>query len=370
VLDPGDLLANPDAILAVASAAYPAGTLPPYPFRISAQSGIGEPTVESNPGPGLHAQVSVTEEGSAAKATLPAADAPAIATVGSLAAETSTRTDGSTVTVTSRSQVAGFNLLGMVTIDSVVTDLTATSDGTETTFTGGTEVLGASVFGVPVTIDADGIDVAPGTPPLLAGVLGPLTRNLNDVLASLGIRITVAGPVEVSGATAGQRGSDGLRIDLELSASTVPGLLHLLDALPPIENPLPGAPSIEDVLVVARTRHLASIQLGRGLVSLAARPGVSFDPTTPTTGGPTFPGVGSTPPTFGVPSTPLSPPPPAPTAPVDASDATPISAGVGVGGLVLLALLASPFAGDLLGRLSTAVLAAGGATSCSWEERR
>jgi hypothetical protein len=31
VADPGDLLANPDVVLSLASAAYPAGTLPPNP---------------------------------------------------------------------------------------------------------------------------------------------------------------------------------------------------------------------------------------------------------------------------------------------------------------------------------------------------
>jgi len=368
VLDPGDLLANPDAILAVASAAYPAGTLPAYPFRISAQSGFGAPVAESNPAPGLNARVSATDTGSTAQATTPAINVPAIATVGSMSATTTTHTDGATVTVTSHSQIAGFNLLGLVTIDSVVTELSATSDGTETTFSGGTQVVGASLFGVPVSIDADGIHQAPGTPPLLQGVLGPLVSSLNEVLVNAGIRITVAGPVEVAGEAAGRRGSDGLKIDLSLSPQNVPALADLLESLPPIENPLPGAPSIEDLLFAAQTRQLAAIQLARGLVVLEARPGATFDATVPSAGG-TLPGFSPSVPTFDLPTTPVPSAPLAPSSPTGTSEEPYIPAGVGVGGLVLLALLASPFVGDLLGRLSMAVLAADGTTPCTWEER-
>ncbi len=66
VADPGDLLVNPDALLAQADPSYPGGTLPPYPFRISATSGFGEPVAESRPAPGLEARVEAEELGKAA----------------------------------------------------------------------------------------------------------------------------------------------------------------------------------------------------------------------------------------------------------------------------------------------------------------
>jgi hypothetical protein len=371
VLDPGDLLSNPDALLVLASPDYPAGTVPAYPFRITATSGLGAPTAESNPGPGLQARVNADDTGSGARATMPALDAPAVARIGSMTARTTTRTDGSSVMVDARSDISGINVLGLVTIDSVVTELSATSDGNETTFTGGTRVVGAEVLGSPVTIDADGVHQAPGSPTLLHGLLGQLTGPLNDLLAGVGIRITLAGPVELSGGRAGQLGSDGLRIDFELSETTVPALAALIDAVPPLENPIPGAPSIEDILFFARARHLVSIELGRGLVALEARPSASFAPVTPipTPRAPTLPPVLS-----GLPDLVLPPAAPITTPPVAQppaliADVPELPPGSSVGALVLLALLAHPFIGQLLARGCAAVLAPGRSESCSWEER-
>lgn len=302
---------------------------------------------------------------------MPALDAPAVARIGSMTARTTTHTDGTTVTVDARSDVNGINILGVITIDSVVTDLSATSDGNETTFTGGTRVVGAEVLGLPVTIDQDGIHQAPGSPTLLQGLFGPTTSSVNDLLAGVGLRITLAGPVELSGGRAGQLGSDGLRIDFELSETTYPALAALIDAVPPLDNPVPGAPSIEDVLAAARARHLVSMELGRGLVSLEARPPASFAPFVPLPAPPTRPPV-----TSGAPFDFASPPAaPVPTSPVPErppaliADVPELPAGAGVGALVLLALLAHPFIGQLLARACAAVLAPGGSESCSWEER-
>lgn len=371
VLDPGDLLANPDAILALASPDYPAGSVPPYPFRITATSGLGAPTAESNPGPGLQARVHADESGSGARATMPALDAPAVARIGSMTARTTTHTDGTSVTVDARSDVSGIDILGMVTIDSVLTELSATSDGNETTFTGGTRVIGAEVFGLPVTIDADGIHQAPGSPTLLQGLFGQLTGSLNDLLAGVGIRITLAAPVELSGGSAGQLGSDGLRIDFELSEETFPALAALIDALPPLDNPIPGAPSVEDLLAVARARHLVSIELGRGLVALEARPPAPFGPVTsiPTPDPPARPPVTSGLPGIALPPAPMPTPPAAERPPALIADVPELPAGAGVGALVLLALLAHPFFGQLVARGCAAVLAPGRSESCPWEER-
>jgi hypothetical protein len=371
VLDPGDLLANPDAILALGSSDYPAGTLPPYPFRVTATSGLGAPTTESNPGPGLHARVNADESGSGARATMPALDAPAVARIGSMTARSTTRTDGTSVTVDARSDISGINILGLITIDSVLTELSATSDGNETTFTGGTRVVGAKAFGSPVTIDADGVHQAPGSPTLLQGVLGPLAGSLNDLLASVGIRITLSGPVEVSGGRAGQLGSDGLRIDFELSEATFPALSALIDAIPPLDSPIPGAPSVEDVLAAARARHLMSIDLGRGLVALEARPPASFGPVAPipTPDLPTLPPVTSGLPGIALPPAPVTAPPVVQRPPAPIANVPELPAGAGVGALVLLALLAHPFIGQLLARACAAVLAPGGSEFCSWEER-
>lgn len=371
VVDPGDLLANPDALLALFSSDYPAGTLPPFPYRVTASSGVGAPVAESNPAPGLNARVSAQPTSSSARASLPVADAPAIARVGTMVSTATTDLDGSTVTVHARSETAGIDVLGLVKIESLVTDVTATSDGTGVQLSGGTKVVGATLLGSPITIDADGIHQAPGSKPLLAGVLGSLTGPINEVLKTAGIHITLAGPVQQAGGGEGQLASTGLRVELDLNRGTFPALTSLLDSIPPLENPVPGAPSIEDLLVVAQARHLLAIEVGRGVVSLKATAigpdGAVIEPTTPIdtgSGGFVDPGTSSG---VDLPSTGL--PVSTPTQPVGASGTPQIPAGAGVGALVLLALLATPFIGERLAWACAAVLAADRPERCAREER-
>jgi hypothetical protein len=376
VLDPGDLLANPGALLAQASTAYKDGTIPPYPFRVSATSGVGEPTAESNPAPGLDARASVGDGTSAAVAVMPAVNAPAVANLGSLSSQASTSTDGTTVTVHAKSQASGFDLLGLLHIDSIVTDLTATSNGATTKLTGGTRVLGATLAGMPVTIDADGIHQTGGGAPLLGGILSPLVDNLNTLLKQAGVNVTVVGPVKLASASGpGQLSSSGLRVDVELSPRTFPALAQLLHSIPPIDAPIPGLPGLEDVLALAQAQHLASIEVGRGLVALDTR-GAGTDETPP------LPSAtdGATPSFSDLPGTTgdfdLTPPAPV-SLPGGSGSSTPVATteppasvpiGVGVGGLVLLALLAQPFLGERIARACGTVLSTDHADTCRWEE--
>jgi hypothetical protein len=328
------------------------------------------PSTELNPGPGLSERVEVGDGSSSAKASIGAAEAPAIASFGAMTASATTKTDGTSVTVHAVSKIAGFDLLGLLQIDGITTDITATSKGGETTLEGGTKVVGATIAGQAVTIDENGIHPKKGSASILGALLEPLTGSLNTILKTAGINVTLAGPQKLEGSTSGQLASTGLKIDLELSRNTQPALAQLLDAIPPIENPLPGAPSIEDLLVVAQARHLASIELGRGVVSLAARsigPDTSSDVTFPEDTG-----------SFDLPPTstgdfPLSPTvtPTSPTAvePAGATQRSSVPAGAGVGALVLLAVLAVPFVGERVAWLCSTVLAAGGAEHCSMEGR-
>ena len=364
--DPGDLLANPDALLSLGSSDWEPGTIPPYPYRATASSGVGAPTAESSPAPGLNARAAADREGSRARANMPALATPAVLTVGSMSAAATTTTDGSTVTVHSRSVIDDIDLLGVVAIESIVTDLTATSEGQGTTLTGGTTITGATVAGEPVTIDANGVhpdDESSGPNPAFDGI--------NELLATAGIRLTAAGPVEQAGSSSGQLASTGLRIDLEVSDRTLPVLATLGDNLPPIDSLIPGAPSIEDVIVAARARHLVAIQLGRGAVSLnapAPRPRVTAPPSIPTRPAVSpsgrvpsaiVPAPSNQPGTL-EPGTPLKPAP-------ASTPAAPVSEGIGA--IALLAMLAQPFIGDRLARAAGVVLAADQGTTCPQEER-
>ncbi len=370
VADPGALLASPDVLLGLAVPGYPAGSVPPYPYRISAESGVGSPSAESTPGPGLNARVSAQPGESSAEASMPVAHAPAIATFGTSSALGTTKTDDTTVTVHARTKTSGINVLGVIAIDSLLTDLTATSTGGATKLAGGTTVSGAKVLGQSVIIDEDGVRQKPGAKPVLPLGLGALTGTLNDQLKQLGIQITVAGPVKLAGGNTGELGSTGLRIDFNFSTQSVALLEQLLNSLPPIDNPVPGAPvGPEDLIAAAKAHHLTSIEIGRGLVSLSARSAAVFDDPAPIEDD-ALPDLSLAPSFFDVaPSAPIALTPGAPRSVLRATRTGTLPPATGVGALILLALLAVPFVGELIARGSVAVLATNESEICTWEER-
>jgi hypothetical protein len=358
--DPGDLLANPGALLQQGVPDYPEGAIPAYPYRVSASSAVGEPSAEVSPAPGLDARVHADDTGSQATSSMPALTGPAVLTVGSMTAAATTATDGSTVTTTSHSAVQGLDLLGVVRIDSIVTDLSASSDGQTAALTGGTSISGATVAGRPVTIDANGIHAQDGSTGsnLLIG-------SLNDVLASAGIRVTLAGPFQQAAGGTGQLSSAGLRIDLEISDRTLPVLATLRAALPPLDSPVPGAPGIEDVLALTKATHLFAVGIGRGAVSISARAAV-----TPVLAAPTSSAGGSS--VAAAPSATGSSRPPtgvaavpslgaaAPAAAAAGEPPSGIGLGEGVGVIALFALLLQPLVGDRLVRGASTLLAPDG----------
>lgn len=360
---PGDLLANPDALLSQATAKYPTGTIPQWPFRISASSAVGEPVVEQNPAPGLTSRAEARDDSSRSVASMPGADAGAIANFGTVTAESSTKTDGKTVTAHSVVRATGFNLLGLVKIDTITTDLTGVSDAVTAKFTGTTTVAGASVMGRKVTIDSDGIHARTKGAP-----------DLNKILAAVGIKVSVADVVTAKSGAAGQREAAGLRIDLDFSTRTVPALQALIESIPsiPIPNPTP-APGLADLLAIAQAREVANMQLAGAAVSVDARPAAEFDSPIADLGGD---GDGYVPSVvsgfdLGSDSTSLlpsgSPAPSAvtPTKTQPASSTSPL--GRGVGGFLLLALLVQPLLGYRLARASAAMLGAAG-PDCTEEE--
>jgi hypothetical protein len=368
VADPGDLLVNPDALATLASAQWKPGTLPPYPYRVSASSGSKTPTAESSPGPGLDARVDAQDTASKATASAPGAGAPPIVTFGSMSslATTATSSDGSSVTTHAVSKVSHFDLLGVLTIDSLVTDLTSTSSGGPAKLTGGTSITGAAVMGKPVTIDSSGVHGGADT--------------INSLLSAAGIHVTLLGPVQTAGGDTSQLGSDGLRIDLAFSSKSMPALTTLLGQLPPLQNPIPGAPGPEDVVKVLEAHHVVAFELGRGVVSLratAAGPAVDADAGAPVSAAavegaatPSTPfdvGQTSNLPTEGALPSGETPTFAAAPAAAGATRPTGASIGTGIGAVALLVLLAMPLFGDRLARMATTVLAAGDGETCPME---
>jgi hypothetical protein len=383
VADPGDMLVNPDALLTQADPSWPSGTFPEYPFRIEANSTVGEPNAESRPAPGLDAEVEATSSGSTARSSVARSAAPGVASFGSMRSRATTTFDGSTLQVHARTEVSGFDLLGVLEIDSIVTDVVATSSGGDVSVSGGTVVTGATFMDQPVIIDEEGMRADPeaGSPdaPLLGAIREAVPQDLTGALADAGIRVSLPGPIEQDGQTAGTVGSTGLRIDLEVSERTAPMLGQLLDLLPPMDSPIPGAPGPADLAVFIRATHLSALEVGRAQVSLTTTEGYVAPPFE-------MPGTGSgidasaTPapappaPTLGLPSPrpqPAAPAPAidgAPTAPVATSELPAPSLAAGIGALALLTLLAQPFFGDRLARAAAAVLATSPTDTCPLSE--
>lgn len=371
VADPGDLLVNPDALLTQADPSYPQGTLPAYPFRISANSTVGEPEAESKPAPGLDARVEATDAGSASQARTAAVEAPGVIDVGTVKSASTTTFEGDAVQVHAHSEVSGFRFLGLLEIDSIVTDVVASSAGDDTVLDGGTVITGATFMDQPVIIDAEGIRTDPDAEepdvPLLGAAEEAGPAEVLEALTDAGLRISLPGPIEQDGEQAGSLASTGLRIELEVSERTAPIIGQIADSLPPMENPIPGAPGLADAIVFLRAQHVSALEVGRAQVALTTRPAFvapPFDAAGPS-GAPSLGGA--------VPAPSLSPPiartpTPAPsmaptpatggsTTPVAASEVPPASLGAGIGALALLALLAQPFIGDRIARAGAAVLA-------------
>ncbi|HVV38191.1 MAG TPA: choice-of-anchor P family protein [Acidimicrobiales bacterium] len=369
VLDPGDLLYNPDALLTLFSSQYPSGTLPTYPFRVSANSGFGEPSAESNPAPGLNATVRAEPDGSRASASAPAVQAPPLVNLGTASALATTKISGDTVITHSLTKVSGIDVFNLLTIDSVVTDLTATSQGAGKTpkLEGGTKIVGAKIAGRPVTIDGDGVHVPKSALP----VPKSLGASLNDALKRAGLHITVSAPIPLSDSSHGRLASGGLRIDFDNSTRSISALAQLFDAIPSIASPVPMVPSVDDIKVALQARNVAAIELARGDVSLATTSAAIFDDDTALPVADLGADLGN----YDIPSSPdvgaLVPRQPAAVLPRTTTAATtnPVSPfGAGIGGLLLIALLLQPFFGQALARLSNGVLAPTGAESCDREE--
>jgi len=403
VADPGEVLANPDALLSQAGIpGYKAGTFPAYPYRATANSSVGNPQDESTPAPGLNARASATSTGSTAEATMPSSTAAAIATFGSQSAHVTTTTDGHTVTLRALSKVSAFDLAnGLLHVDSLVIDLSATSDGHTTTTTGATTISGASVLGQPVTIDASGVHAQAGPSPspsggplepvngVLSSALPAATDTLNVALKQAGITITAGGPVALGKGSVKQLAETGLRIDLDVSDKTVPGLDALLASVPYLPPLAPGVPGVSDLIQLARVHQLSTIEVGRAAVALSASPqlggslpgalpSASVPTTAPTTGTPSTgtdgAGVGVVPvlpvtPVGGSPDAAVAPPAVAPGTGL-ASRLLPSSPlGRGVGALGLMAVFAAFLIGDRLSVGARWLVATDASASCPLEER-
>ena len=274
---------TPTTLLTHASPDYPAGTVPHYPYRVSATSGFGAPTAESEPAPGSARRGrGRRRQGSTARGH----DAPrrrARRRHGRLderrprpppptAPRSPCTPDGDERLRPARHR---HDRLDRHRPHRHVRRRRRPSSPAAP------RSSGASVLGTPVTIDAEGIHGSPeGAPddPTRAGSSVDRQRDRPARRAARGHRRPQRGPrrgrhpdhgrrpAEQEAGTAGQRSSAGLRIDFELSSDTVPDPRHARRRRCRPSTAAPGAPGVEDLLAFARARHLTRLELGRGTV--------------------------------------------------------------------------------------------------------
>jgi hypothetical protein len=179
---------------------------------------------------------------------------PSILRIGSATSRTDQRIGSGGLVTTATSELSGVRLVGgLVRIGSIVSTSTATDDGAgKRTSAADIEVSGVTVAGFPAQITEDGLVL--GSP----GGLGPIRQQVqqaaNQLLASLGVRISLLDNVEEP--------DDGTG----LARAQAPGVLLEVktraDGAPPVPGPLGD--------IDLNGEYIGTIQLGASGASAGA----------------------------------------------------------------------------------------------------
>jgi hypothetical protein len=311
VFYPGEIIANAGPQL---SLLVPGVPLPPAPvWPLEAVTNFPQtPNTASTDEPGVNMDASSTTDGTSASASLgddtpgagaaaggsgasttsgtgnPLASSSSLIGIGGISSTSSSDAPGTTASGTATATVSGISVLeGFISIGSVTSTATATSDGTTGTVSGSTVLANASIAGMPVTINADGIEASGKSTPLAVPI-----STVNSLLKELGITIAVTNPVDTINGASASRTLDGLLITVNLTTldNAANKLTSLLPAKLTSELPVP----LPDQQVIG-------LYLGTVTVSSAASPAFDDDDsgsgTAGDTSGLTSPSSGFTSPT-------------------------------------------------------------------------
>lgn len=316
---PGPLLGDLGAALAAG------GTetgLPPYPVRAEAFFPAG-PTEAITGDGGTSMGAETTFADTKAYSSYAGVALDPLAEIGLIKADTRSNIEGAQLYARATSEIGNISILaGLINIESVRTELIATSNGNKAASSGQTVVTGATVLGIPVTIDANGINFtppavpegSPTTPPttsalggVLAGtgldglinpdeILAPVIQPLNALLTQVGaagddalqqlfdasgIEIKVLGTTEVIDGSSANRTAAGLSITINYDGGNTPVLTDLLELIPtdllPADNlgPVPFSP--QALVNLLKKVHIAGITLAPANVSATATPAFEID---------------------------------------------------------------------------------------------
>jgi hypothetical protein len=234
-LYPGQVVADSGPQLALLAPGVP---LPPAPiWPIQAASEYPEtPNSANTDNAGVNMDASSTAGGNTASATLgddnptagssstdPSITAPAgsgnpfasdssLIGIGTLSATSTSQAPSVTATAEASATDTGISILGgFINIGSVTSTATAASNGTTGTLTGSTEVQNMTIAGVPVTVDANGIEADGQAAPLSLPI-----SSINTLLNELGISIALTNATDKTNGPSASRTLQGLTFTIDL----------------------------------------------------------------------------------------------------------------------------------------------------------
>ncbi len=234
-LYPGQVVADSGPQLALLAPGVP---LPPAPiWPIQAASEYPEtPNSANTDNTGVNMDASSTASGNTASATLgddnptagssstdPSITAPtgsgnpfaadsSLIGIGALSATSTSQAPSVTATAEASATDTGISILGgFINIGSVTSTATAASNGTTGTLTGSTEVQNMTIAGVPVTVDANGIEADGQAAPLSLPI-----SSINTLLNELGISIAMTNATDKTNGPSASRTLQGLTFTIDL----------------------------------------------------------------------------------------------------------------------------------------------------------
>jgi hypothetical protein len=289
------------------------GDIPAYPVRAEAFYPSGPTSASQDVGSGRET-VATAADSASATAFYGAATLPPLFTTGSATSRTETKLEEGRVISRTRVELTGVDLFAsLIHIESIVTDLVATSNATEAATDGTTTVTGMTFLGLPATLDAEGIHLAPQTsdpgapvslPPLggatnplqpvlegldalMVSTLGAANTNINDLLKQGGITVQLIDPIETKNPPGeARRLASGVLVTINYTGDDDPTLGQLLGLIDPTQvpddyvdpctrfqqpTPCPIPFTSPQTLVLAmKATHVETIGLASGQVHAAA----------------------------------------------------------------------------------------------------
>lgn len=248
------------------------------------------------------------------------------------------------------STVHGIDIAGFIDIGAVTSTATSSSNGNQATVSGSSAVSDMTIAGEPVTVSSSGISAAGNT----ENLLGSLVPNVNQILSTAGITITLTNPTDTVQGASGERQLDGLKVTIDLS--TYDQDFNQLVA----ELPSSITSNLDQLPVPSPYKQSITLDIGWANVNADATPPFNLSAVTPGTSTLSTPTLGSITPSSSSPSFTATPSSATGSAPSPGSDisptadivkATPVALfrGIGTGLIIAGAVLAAVLVGLLLG---------------------